>query len=247
MRADAFLAAAEALPIRDLSDLVGAGGLVVVAPHPDDESLGCGGLIAEAFCRGIDTRLLVVSDGVGSHRHSRLFPPERLKILRETETIEAAAILGLPRSRLHFLDLPDAAVPTQGEPARRATQRMEAAVHECAARTICVTWRYDPHCDHEAAARLVDEVRRRVPHLRVFEYPIWGWTLPPGADVGPEPAGMRLDITRHVEAKRQAIFAHRSQTSALIDDDPSGFRLDPAMIERFVRPFEIFLETWEPA
>ena len=218
----------------------------MVAPHPDDESLGCGGLIAETCRRDIDIRLIVLSDGVGSHRHSRLFPPERLKILRETETIEAVAILGLDRSQLVFLDLPDAAVPTQGDLARRAAQSIEAAVHACHAQAICVTWRYDPHCDHEAAARLVDAVRRRSPHLKVFQYPIWGWTLPPGTEVGPGPAGMRLDIARHVEAKRQAIFAHRSQTSALIDDDPSGFRLNPEMITRFVRPFEIFLETSEP-
>ena len=246
MRADRFLTAAQALPVRDVADLVGDGGLVIVAPHPDDESLGCGGLIADACGRGLDVRLVVVSDGVGSHRGSTSYPPHRLKALREAETIDAAAALGLDRRHVTFLGLPDASVPTRGPLARDAVARIEAAADACRAGTICVTWRHDPHCDHEAAAALVDQVVARSPHRRVFAYPIWGWTLPVDADVGAPPSGLRIDVTRHLSAKKTAIFAHKSQTSALIDDDPDGFRLDPAMIARFLEPYEIYLETRGP-
>ncbi len=242
MQAGAFLAAAQALPVRDLSDLLGDHGLVVVAPHPDDESLGCGGLIAEACALGRHVRLIVVSDGVGSHRGSTLYPPERLKALREAETIEAVACLGLDRDHVRFLGLPDAAVPTEGPAARKAIDAIASAVAECDARTICVTWPHDPHCDHLAAAKLVQVVGSEMNAVRVFAYPIWGWALPPDTDVGPRPRGQRLDVTRHLNAKRRAIFAHRSQTSSLIDDDPNGFRLEPAMIERFINPYEIYVE-----
>ena len=126
MKASAFLAMAEALPLADLSTLVGDGGLVSVAPHPDDEALGCGGLIATARAEGVDVRLLVISDGVGSHRHSRSHPPARLRALREAETITAATALGLGAAAIRFLRLPDAAVPTEGTEAEAAIDAIVA-------------------------------------------------------------------------------------------------------------------------
>ncbi len=248
MKASVFLALAEALPFADLPTLIGDGGLVVVAPHPDDESLGCGGLIAAARARGADVRLLVVSDGVGSHRNSASHPPERLRTLREAETIEAAAALGLEAAAIRFLRLPDAAVPTVGREADAALDAIVEAAVACAAGAVCVTWRHDPHCDHGAAATLVERARPRLRGARVHEYPIWGWTLPEGTEVGAGPSGdgpsgARLDIAAWVGAKRAAVAAHRSQTTALIADDPQGFRLDATMLERFARPFEIYLDV----
>ncbi|WP_298967607.1 PIG-L family deacetylase [uncultured Methylobacterium sp.] len=243
MRADAFLAAAEALPVRDLRDLVGVGGLVVIAPHPDDESLGCGGLIAEACARGLSVRLVVVSDGVGSHPNSPSHPPERLRALRETETLAAARALGLDAAHVRFLRLPDRFVPSAGPAAEAAADAIAAAARESGATALFVTWAHDPHCDHEAAAALARLARARLDGVRLHAYPVWGWALPPDTEVGPAPRGARLAIEAHLPAKRAAVAAHRSQTTDLIADDPDGFRLEPAMIARFARPFEIFVEV----
>ncbi|MEH3145915.1 MAG: PIG-L family deacetylase [Methylobacterium frigidaeris] len=248
MRADAFLAAAEALPFRDLRDLVGEGGLVVVAPHPDDESLGCGGLIAEARARGVSVRLVVVSDGVGSHPNSPSYPPERLRDLREAETLAAARALGLDAGHVRFLRLPDRFVPRAGPEAEAAAEAIAAAARDCGATSLFVTWAHDPHCDHEASAALARMARARLSHaglgpVRLHAYPVWGWALPPEIEVGPAPRGARLAIAARLAAKRAAVAAHRSQTTDLIADDPDGFRLEPAMLDRFARPFEIFLEV----
>ncbi len=243
MKAAAFLAAAEQLPFATIRDMTRGGGLVVVAPHPDDESLGCGGLIAEAVVQSVAVRLVVVSDGVGSHAGSKLYPPLRLRALREAETIAAAAALGLSADCITFLRLPDTAVPTSGPEAERARAAIAGVARDCAAGAICVTWQYDPHCDHTATAALVEGTRDDLGEAAIFAYPIWGWTLPADASVGEPPTGVRLDIARHVESKKKAVAAHRSQTTALIDDDPDGFRLEPSMLERFARPFEIYLAT----
>ena len=241
MRAEAFLAAADALPVTDLDGLVARGGLVVVAPHPDDESLGCGGLIAAARAAGRDTRLVVVSDGCGSHTHSRLYPPETLRTLREAETIRAAAILGLAAEAVTFLRLPDAHVPSDGPEAEAAAQAVVQAASACGAGAVFVTWRHDPHCDHRASAAIVGLARPRMPGVTVYEYPVWGWTLPPGTEVGPAPDGLRLDVAAYRETKARAVAAHESQTTNLISDDPQGFRLEPAMIDRLCGPYERFV------
>lgn len=243
MRADAVLAAAEALPVRALSDLVPAGGIVVVAPHPDDESLGCGGLIAEACARGIPVRLVVVSDGIGSHPNSRTHPPERLRDLRESETLAAVAHLGLTPDHVAFLRLPDRFVPSTGPQAEAAAGAIAAAARDCDAGALFVTWEHDPHCDHAASAALARRARDLLGEVRLYAYPVWGWTLPPETETGAAPRGARLNVTRHLPAKAAAIAAHRSQTTDLIADDPEGFRLEPAMLARFAGGYEIFLDV----
>src|SRR5271165_3026576 len=107
-----LLAAARSFAFATLDERLGAGGLVVVAPHPDDESLACGGLIAEACAEGRPARVVVVSDGAGSHPASKAYPKMRLRDLREAEARRAIAELGLDPDRdIEFLSLPDRFVP----------------------------------------------------------------------------------------------------------------------------------------
>ncbi len=243
MRADEYLAALETLPIAELAAL--PGGFVVVAPHPDDESLGCGGLIAQALKLGREVRVVVVSDGCASHPNSRLYPHDRLRGVREEETLRAVAELGLVEKHVHFLRLPDSGVPKEGEEAEAAARRIAEIAKECGAGVIFATWRHDPHRDHVASAAIVELTRPSLPGTRIIAYPIWGWTLPPGTDVGPAPVGFRLDVTPEQAAKRRAVFAHVSQITDLISDDPEGFRLEPQMIERLCGPYERFVEVPE--
>ena len=242
MRAADFFVALDGLPLTDLAGLTGGRGLVVVAPHPDDESLGCGGLIAQARAQGLPVRLIVVSDGCGSHPNSRTYPPERLRGLRERETVAAAGELGLAGDGISFLRLPDAHVPRAGAAAEAAADAVAEAARECEAGAVVTTWRHDPHCDHEAAAAIVALARKRLADVRVFEFPVWGWTLSPETEVGAAPTGFRLDVKGQRDAKRKAVAAHASQTTALIADDPDGFRLSEAMIERLCGPYEPFIE-----
>ncbi|KQP10295.1 GlcNAc-PI de-N-acetylase [Methylobacterium sp. Leaf99] len=241
MNVEAFLAAAGRLPVAPLDTLVGTKGLVVVAPHPDDESLGCGGLIAEARRLGRAVRLVVVTDGCGSHTHSALYPPERLRALREDETRAAVAELGLAPEDVRFLRLPDAHAPSAGPQAEAAAAAILDEAEACDAGAVFVTWGHDPHCDHKASAAIVGLAQALRPALPAFAYPVWGWTLPPGTEVGDAPEGYRLDVSAHRPAKAKAVAAHRSQTTDLIHDDPTGFRLAPEMLAHFQGPHEIFL------
>ncbi len=79
--------------------------------------------------------------------------------------------------------------------------------------------------------------------VKLWAYPIWGWSLPADSLLDEAaPTGVRLAIGPYRSRKRSAIEAHRSQTSDLIDDDPTGFRLAPEVLARFAGSHEIFLE-----
>ncbi len=236
-------AALRALPVGELAAETAGVPLLVLAPHPDDETLGCGGLIAQAVATGQEVRVLVLTDGTKSHPASAAYPAARLRRLREGESREAARALGLDPAHVAFLRLPDAHMPQGGAAAERAANAV--AVHAAAIRTgaLFVTWRHDPHGDHKAAASLASIVAARL-GVPLFEYPVWGWTLPPRRllETG-DTRGFRLDVRAHLPAKRRAIACHRSQLGQVVKDDPGGFTMDPAFVELFTGPWETFLRV----
>ncbi|WP_428032995.1 PIG-L deacetylase family protein [Ancylobacter sp.] len=214
--------------------------LVVVAPHPDDESLGCGGLIAACRAAGVPVSIVVVSDGAGSHPHSVLYAAPRLAELRRAEALEAARRLSVAPQDVHFLDLPDRFVPVDGPDAERASAWLAALC--TSADVVAVSWRHDPHTDHKASFALAQAALREVAGAALWEYPIWGLTLPPPTILeGPPVAGVRVRVDGFRDAKRHAVAAHASQTTGLIADDPGGFRLTPEVLSLFDTPFETYL------
>lgn len=240
IEASALHAAWRSLPLGTLDDLVMGGTGLVLAPHPDDESLGCGGLIARCVAARRPPVVVILTDGAASHA-SASYPPERLRRVRAEEVAAAVGELGLPRDRMHRFDYPDAAAPQDGPDFEVAVARLVALLHdapEC--RTLFAPWMQDPHGDHVAAARIAEAVGRRT-GIRVLSYPVWGWTIPPGTQIPTEPpSGWRLEIGTQLPAKRRAIEAHQSQYGDLITDDVSGFRLPEELLTPCMQPFEVF-------
>ena len=238
----------EALPLQPPEALDRFGRTLVVAPHPDDESLGCGGAIALLRARGHSVHVLFVSDGTLSHPSSPSYPAPRLAALREDEALAALAALGLERTAATFLRLKDRAVPSPraaGFDAER--DRCRALIEDIGPQTILVPWRRDPHPDHRASWSLIDAALAHDPayEVRRVEYLIWLWELaaPGDAPRPDEVTPWRLDIASVLPRKRSAITAHRSQTTDLIDDDPTGFRLTPDILAHFAHPWEVYLEA----
>jgi len=236
-----------ALPLYPAEVARQCGPTLIVAPHQDDESLGCGGLIALLRSYAVPVTVVFVSDGTGSHPQSRAFPPNRLRDTREAEAREALQILGVASDAVRFMRYRDTAVPLQHTADFvPAAARVRQVLTEVRPETIVMPWRRDPHCDHRAAWQLICAAlaeQQRQP--RLLEYPIWVWELAGEGDlplIG-EVNGWRLDITTVLAQKQAAIAAHRSQLGQLIDDDPSGFCLLPHVLEHFAHPWEIYLET----
>jgi len=237
MTASDVIVAMETLPDADIDTILGGQRPLILAPHADDESLGCGGLIAACCERGRQPVVAILTDGAASHPGSMQYPPERLRQLRKHEARQAVAALGLASENLVFLNYPDTALPTSHE----VSGRLATLARDRGCTVMLAPWLFDPHCDHEAAAILAREAARRA-RCRLLSYPVWGWLLPPDH---PLPmirvAGYRLPIAAHLQAKRSAVAAHASQYSELIDDSPNGFRLPRELLSIFERPYEVFL------
>jgi LmbE family N-acetylglucosaminyl deacetylase len=218
--------------------------VLIVAPHPDDETLGCGGAIALLRSQGCPVWVLVITDGTQSHPRSLKYPPLRLQQLRQQETRLALKRLGVAPGAVTFLHLPD------GEMNEAASIQSNQDIcrnyfKAIAPKTIFLPWRHDPHPDHQATWQLVKHAMADCDiSARLIEYPIWDWDaqqsnqLPKAKDI----RAWRLDIQSVLAVKQQAIAAYQSQTTDLIDDDPAGFRLTPEMLTHFAQPWEVYFE-----
>ncbi len=237
-------------PVRPGSFAAGLGSTIVVAPHPDDEALGCGGLLALLRQTGQPVAAVLVSDGSMSHPASGQFSAVARRAVREGEFRHALTILGVAETEPLLLNLPDGRVPgAAGMPgfAEAVIQLREFVASQKAA-TILVPWRRDPHPDHRASSQLVAVALAGLVHPpRRLEYLVWAWERAAPADLpagGDNVRGFRLDISAVQGQKQRAIAAHRSQVApGIFTDDPAGFLLSPAMLRHFAGPDEVFFEA----
>jgi N-acetylglucosamine malate deacetylase 1 len=157
-----------------------AAPILVFAPHPDDEALGCAGLILEQCRTGRSVSIAYLTDGSGSHPgHPRVSPAEIAQI-RRAEALAATGLLGVPPAHVHFLGARDGTLDRLDAPAAGA---LAAALATVLAATrpaeIFLPCRKDGSTEHEAGFVIVSAALRRAGlRPRVFEYPIWAWWNP---------------------------------------------------------------------
>jgi LmbE family N-acetylglucosaminyl deacetylase len=237
-------------PLRPASYAASLGPTVVVVPHPDDEALGCGGLLALLRQAGQPVAAVLVSDGSMSHPHSQEFSAVARRELRYAEFRHALSVLGIDESdaNVQYLHQLDSCVPTEGQHGfAEAAGQLAAFLAEKQPATVLVPWRRDPHPDHRATSQLVAAALAQLPQPpRRLEYVVWAWERAAPDDL-PRPeegTGFQLDIAPVLTLKQRALAAHRSQLApGVITDDPSGFLLSEGMLAHFAHPAESFIEA----
>ncbi|TCM14413.1 LmbE family N-acetylglucosaminyl deacetylase [Novosphingobium sp. PhB165] len=191
------------------------GGWLVLAPHPDDETLGAGGLIASLAASGGAVTTVFLTDGAGSHIGASGWTAKRVAGLRARELGAAMRYLGL-RDPAISLGWSDGSPHAEGTPQfELAVRRLVALCRARGIRQLVTTWEREPHCDHTAAARLLRAAARRWRVAPKF-YLVWGWTLP---DVDSLLRPMRvtaIPVSRHRGRQRRALACHRSQLGGRI-------------------------------
>mgnify|MGYP000173620404 CR=1 FL=1 len=214
--------------------------IVVVAPHPDDEILACGGLLQAAAEHGLAHLLVAVTDGEASHPGSRDWPPARLRLERPRETLAALACLGIAQPAVLRLGFADGGVAACED---ALAVRLGAILRP--GDLLLTTWRYDAHPDHEACARACASSAAAC-GVSLLETPVWGWHWSaPGDGAMPLAQARKLALTPSMLArKRAALTCFHSQTGA--DGRSDGPVLPAQVIERLLHPFELVFHDTGP-
>ena len=155
---------------RNSSNLPLSDNTVIIAPHPDDEVIGCAGLIQALVERGTPPHVIILTGGEASHRGCCDIPEETLIEMRHKLTLEAAATLGLPESHIHTLKYPDGDVSSE----HPATEQMRALLTQLSPDAHFVPHWGEGWSDHVQAAAIAKSLLAdRQP--AVYEYCVWMW------------------------------------------------------------------------
>jgi LmbE family N-acetylglucosaminyl deacetylase len=217
--------------MRELREEELARSAIVFAPHPDDETLGCGGTILRKRQAGADVRIVFVTDGAQSH--ARLMAPEEMRFVRAGEALAAAGALGVQEDNVILLDLPDGQLSDhEAEGVARVTKVLQQAPPA----EVFVPYHRDGPPDHLATTRIVLAALHTCGQdATVYEYPVWFWYHWPWTPLEGRgrawlhelreslKRGWRLwrdfrcfvSVANVIDRKREALAHHRSQIERL--------------------------------
>lgn len=207
----------------------------ILAPHPDDEILACGGIIQQLSQMNVPVQIVAVTDGEASHPGSNRWSAPALAAARTEESELALRTLAgnASRKRLRLAD---------GDVAAHEAELIDMLVSLFGKNDMVIApWRLDGHPDHEAVGR-AGCVASNKSGCRFFEVPIWGWHWAhPKCDTFPWQRAVAIPLTPDQQhAKVYAMQLFRTQ----IEPDPSVQReavLPGFALKRFQRPFEVIL------
>ena len=197
----------EAAPAPRLLPVTAGGPVTVIAPHPDDESLGAGGLLHRLSTAGCTPTVVIVTDG--SAGYPAATPAQRRDLARTRRKETWAAIRQLCRNGAQpvFFDIPDGEVVAHED---EVAERIAAVLPSEG--LVLAPWPDDPHPDHEAVGRAARLATARA-QVELWQYPIW-------MRHSMQPDDPRVDASELTvvclsaaerQAKRRAVEAHVSQ------------------------------------
>jgi len=218
---------------------------LVVAPHPDDETFGCGGTVALLARDRAVVNVVFITDGSASHPSHALVAPAELAACRRAEARSAMEVLGVGLERIAFLDERDGTLGHLGEErSREVSEKIAAALGRLAPQAIFLPCRLDGSSEHDAtfaiASRALLSAR---PKPRVLEYPVWSWWNPLLL-LGPMRTCRRVwrvDLRGVRDVKARAIALYSSQTEPIAPETAAA--LPPGFASMFLCGEEYLFEA----
>jgi len=218
--------------------------VLVVAPHPDDESFGCGGTLAQLAKKGASLHIAFITDGRASHPFHSAVTPKEIAKRRKEEAICASNILGIGTGNLTFMDAPDGELTMlEREDPKSIVEGIALLLARVKPDAVLLPCRSDGSSEHDAAFRLV---RRAIDKSgrdpRIVEFPIWSWWNPLlllKANFDYRKV-WRVELGDVLPLKARAIASYRSQTFPIPPDTAPA--LPPGFASMFQDGDEFLLE-----
>jgi LmbE family N-acetylglucosaminyl deacetylase len=225
----------------DMTSQTATRSCLVLAPHPDDETLGCGATIMRKLAAGTAVYVVIAADGRHAYYSSKL-SVDALVEIREEEARRACAILGLACENIVFLRFEDRRLADHRGLLR---DHLFDIFDTMKPEEIFVSSVVDNHPDHRVLAELGRELaqarRDQVPVL--YEYPIWFWD--PRIWRVTRLLELRPRVVRTEEfrtRKREAIATYLSQVTNSIGETRRA-PLRQGFLRQFLQAEEIFFEV----
>jgi LmbE family N-acetylglucosaminyl deacetylase len=223
----------------DVTSQTATRSCLVLAPHPDDETLGCGATIMRKRAAGTPVQIVIATDGRYWPPLSKL-SPDALVEMREKEARQAAEVLGLSTENIVFLRFEDGRL---GDHRRLLRDRLADIIDQMKPEEIFGPSIIDAHSDHRVLAELGRELARarHDRFLRMFEYPIWFWDrriLSVKHLFQLRVCTVRMEQFRM--RKREAVAAYRSQVTNSIGEP--GWTARPGFLRQFLGREEVFFD-----
>lgn len=227
----------KAFRLASMQDLIAKNSrLLVVAPHPDDEVLACGGLLAQRSRLGLKSFVIAVTDGDASHGTNDIALRMDLARRRAEESQAGLRALGLPNSCVHRLGIKDGEVSGDKKLVARHLRVILKPSD-----VVVTTWSGDGHPDHEATSEAASQACAEV-GCRLLQAPVWMWHwTTPGDPRVPWEDLVAFELSpASIQAKVSALSCHASQL------EPRGGSLGPVLVpsivERASRKCEYFFD-----
>ncbi len=218
--------------------------LLIIAPHMDDEVLGCGGTMLLHRDKH-QVHCIYATAGEKSPRPLLPWqgrPDKSLRQLREHEAQDALVHIGIPKDNASFMGLSDGRLTNQRTLLELLLKREIARIRPD---IICVPFRYDLHTDHVAVHRAIRKLQRMgevtAPILEYFIY--FRWPMIRERDIrhrAPKDRLLQIDTSAVYDAKREAIACYKTQTQILYPWQESPILTATSLTQRCAEP-EYFL------
>ncbi len=217
---------------------------LIVAPHQDDGTLGCGGLMTRLRLEGQSVHVVYVTDGSASHPEHPTLRPEKLAALRMQEGRAALRQLGVETPAIHALGTRDGMLShLSWEQSSDFVFRFRQLLIELRPDEVFIPYRLDGSSEHEAAFRLfLDSLDVMESHPRVFEYVVWSWWNPLRL-LRPLLTARRVWLFRfpgYEAIKISALQCYRSQFEPTAPWTKPV--ISPEFVHLFHQPFEFYFE-----